>query len=542
MEFSFAAAQDALTRAYPDRDALIFRDRRFTWADMTARTNRFAQVLAAHGIGLRSDPMSGKGWESPHDHVALYLHNGNEYLEAMLGAWRNRASATNVNYRYVDEELTYVLRDSAAKAIVYHGCFAATLARVLDRIDPPHLLLRVDDGSGDALLPGALDYETALGDAIGTTPPRTDWSPADRYILYTGGTTGYPKGVLWRQHDFMVRALGFTRRDGSPYGSLDEAVERGRGHGALRTMPLPPFMHGAAHWNALSTWLAAGTVVIQDTVDHFDAAEALGTASRHLVTSTVIVGDAFARPIIDAIDAGAAAPPALRQLISSGAILSRPVADELRERLPGVHIIDVLGSSESGRQGVSHLGNDDADSGSFTRDADATVLADDRSHVLAPGDPEMGWVASRGQVPTGYLGDPVKSGETFPEIDGIRYSVPGDRARLLPDGSIELHGRESVTINSGGEKIFAEEVERALKEHPAVADALVVGRPSARWGQEVVAVVALRTGDAPAPADILATAGEHIARFKLPKQLFIVDMVPRSPSGKPDYVAARALT
>ncbi len=306
-------------------------------------------------------------------------------------------------------------------------------------------------------------------------------------------------------------------------------------------MPMPPFMHGAAHWNALSTWLSGGAVVIPDVVDRFDAVDALTVADRERVTSAVIVGDAFARPLIEAIDAGAPAPESLAYLISSGAILSRPLADALRARLPGVKILDVLGSSEAGRQGL-HEGTGAADdTGSFTRDAGSVVLADERDRVLSNGDPEIGWLATSGRVPLGYLGDASKTAATFPTVEGTRYVVPGDRARLCADGRIDLRGRESVTINSGGEKIFAEEVERAIKEHPAVADVLVVGRPSERWGAEVVAVVALRAGDTATSAELVARAAEHVARFKLPKEIVLVDEVPRSPSGKPDYATALAL-
>ena len=480
-------------------------------------------------------------WRSPHDHVALYLRNGNEYLEAMLGAWRARAAATNVNYRYVDDELAEVLNDQSAAVIVYHGSFASTLERVLARIEPPRLLVRVDDGAGDALLPGAMDYEEALAAQDGSGPPRTDWSPSDRYILYTGGTTGSPKGVLWRQADFMVRALGLTRRDGSDFSSIDEVVERAGRRSNLRSMPLPPFMHGAAHWNALSTWLSGGTVVIQDVVDRFDATEALRVADVERVTAAVIVGDAFARPMLEALEAGAPRPRALRHLLSSGAILSRPVAEALRTELPDVRLLDVLGSSEAGRQGIN-VTAPGADAGSsFQRDAGSEVISDDRRRFLAPGEDEIGWLATTGRVPLGYLGDPDKTAATFPTLEGRRLVVPGDRARLLEDGSIELHGRESVTINSGGEKIFAEEVERAIKEHPSVADVLVVGRPSERWGSEVVAVVALRTGEEATAEELAARAGRHVARFKVPKAFVFTDVVPRSPSGKPDYAAAKDL-
>ncbi len=292
-------------------------------------------------------------------------------------------------------------------------------------------------------------------------------------MLYTGGTTGYPKGVLWRQADFLVSALGLSRRDGTDFASVDEVVARAAGGDRVRSLPAPPFMHGAAHWNALSTWLSGGTVIIQDHVDRFDAADVLDTAARHGASTLLIVGDAFARPLVDELARHTYELPHLRHVFSSGAILSSPLKQALLDLVPGLRILDVLGSSESGRQGVRRTSaTEAARSANFERDATSVVISDDHLRILAPGDTELGWLATRGRVPRGYLGDEAKTRRTFPEIDGQRYAVPGDRARVLADGSIELHGRDSVTINSGGEKIFAEEVEHALKHHPDVHDAL----------------------------------------------------------------------
>jgi acyl-CoA synthetase (AMP-forming)/AMP-acid ligase II len=315
--------------------------------------------------------------------------------------------------------------------------------------------------------------------------------------------------------------------------ALVEAARTSR----LRALPAPPFMHGAAHWNALSAWLAGGTVVIQDHPDRLDPHDVLDVVDRTQASSLLIVGDAFARPLVDALRTGRHDASCLRHLLTGGAVLSAAVKEDLLGLLPDLRIVDVLGSSETGRQGV-HTSDAarGAATGTFTRSPTAVVLSEDRRRVLAPGDPELGWLAQTGRMPRGYLGDPAKTARTFPEVDGVRYAVAGDRARVLADGSLELHGRDAATINTGGEKVFAEEVEQALKRHPAVFDAIVVGRPSERWGQEVVGVVQLRP-DQPAATDdeLRAAAAPHLARYKLPKAFVRVARVERSPSGKPDY-------
>jgi acyl-CoA synthetase (AMP-forming)/AMP-acid ligase II len=540
MELSLPAICDALAAAYPERECLLFRDRRFTWAEVADRTRRLAAVLHGHDLGIHGALADCDGSESPHDHVALYLLNGNEYLEGMLGSYRARTAPVNINYRYVAEELAYVLNDAGAKAVVYHGRYADTLAEVLPRVPSLRLLLRVDDGSGDALLPGALDYEAALAAADPTAGPSA-WSPDDLYIVYTGGTTGYPKGVLWRQADFLVACTGMRRPDGSDFESVEEVVARAARGDRLRTLPAPPLMHGAAHWNAISTWCSGGTIVIQDQVDRLDPGDILDRVEQLEVTSLLIVGDAFARPVIDEQRRAPRDLSSLRFVISGGAILSAATKVELHDLVPDLQIIDVLGSSESGRQGTARTSSHDGAKGTFAREDSAAVLSQDLTHVLEPGSDEVGWIAQGGRVPRGYLGDPAKTARTFPVVAGERYSVPGDRARLLADGTIELLGRDSVTINSGGEKIFAEEVEDALKHHEAVYDVLVVGRPSERWGQEVVAVVRLRDGASASDEELGAAAGRRLARYKLPKAYVRVDQIVRSPSGKPDYAWARTI-
>jgi 3-oxocholest-4-en-26-oate---CoA ligase len=529
-DHNVAALHEAIAAAVPDRECVVAGGVARSWAEVTDRTRRLAAVLADAGIGLRaatSDPAAGDPWRSPHDHVALYLHNGHEYLEGMLGAWKARAVGVNVNYRYVATELAYVLRDSGAAAVVFHSAFAPTLAEVLRGLPDVRLLLQVDDGTGP-LLPGARWYEDALA---GSEPrPPAGLSADDRYILYTGGTTGMPKGTLWRQGDFLATALGVTR-------PADEIVERARERSGLRTLPSAPFMHGAAHWNAISAWISGGTVIVQDDPTRLDPADVLATCERRRVSALQIVGDPFARPLLDEMDAHPYDLSSLRFLLSGGAVLSAPVKERLVERIPGLRIVDVLGSSETGRQAVAGSG-----SAAFRPERSTVVLSEDLSRRLRPGDDEVGWLAQAGRVPLGYLGDPAKTAATFPVIDGVRHAVAGDRVRLRPDGGIDLLGRDSVTINTGGEKVFAEEVEQVLTAHPAVADAIVAGRPSERWGSEVVAVLSLRAGaDAPDDDALRAHCRRSLAGYKVPKAFHWVDRVVRSPAGKPDYAWARSV-
>ncbi|HEY8526058.1 MAG TPA: acyl-CoA synthetase [Acidimicrobiales bacterium] len=540
-DHNVAALHEAIAAAVPDRDCIVWRDRRLSWADVTDRTRRLAVVLREAGLGLRGDPdpVAGPGWASPHDHVALYLHNGNEYLEGMIGAWKARCAPFNVNYRYVASELAYLLRDSRAAAVVFHGAFASTLAEVLPELSTVRLLLQVDDGSGADLLPGARWYEEALAGAdpaAGALPDPAELSPDDRYILYTGGTTGMPKGVLWRQGDFLATCLGVR-------GTQDELVAAARRRSGLRTLPSAPFMHGAAHWNALSAWISGGTVLIQDDPSRLVPSDVLRTCERERATALQIVGDPFARPLLDELAGGGYDLSRLRFLLSGGAILSAPVKRRWVELLPDLRIVDVLGSSETGRQAVTQDDRRSDPGGGFEPSPAAVVLSDDLTRRLAPGDGETGWLAQRGRVPLGYLGDEAKTRRTFPVIDGGRYAVSGDRARLKADGRIEFLGRESVTINTGGEKVFAEEVEQVLTAHPQVQDAVVAGRPSERWGQEIVAVLAARNGTAPGdrPSDdeLRAHCRASLAGYKVPKAFCWVDAVRRSPAGKPDYAWAR---
>lgn len=526
MDLTVPEVFDAICATRPDAECLVFRDRRHTWADVQERTVRLANHLAGRGLGCHRERTELSGWESGQDHLAIYLHNGNEYLESMLGSFRARVAPFNVNYRYVAEELDYLLNDAKTSAIVFHSRFAPTLAEVLPRVPTLKVLLQVPDETGHDLLPGAVWYEDALASASAEPPAPS--SPDDLYILYTGGTTGMPKGVLWRQGDALMECFGGVKTA----ESLDEFIAAATGRRALLA---PPFMHGAGHWMSFATWFAGGTVFIQSTPGNLDPDDIWGLVERERVDFLLIVGDAFARPLLDGLTRRQYDLSSLTVILSGGAALSAPLKQEFLTHLPTVLIVDGLGSSEAGGQLAHVSAGASASTGSFPLSPGNHVLSEDLSRELAPGDPEIGWLAKSGRLALGYLNDEAKTARTYPVVDGVRYVIPGDRAVLRDDMVVELRGRDSVTINSGGEKIFAEEVEAAVKQHPGVYDCVVAGRPSERWGSEVVAVVRRRDGYDVTDDELLDEAAAHIARYKLPKAIVWVDEIVRSPSGKPDY-------
>ncbi len=527
MELSVADIHEAIAASRPDEDCLVFRDRRLSWAEVTERTRRLANYLIGRGLGVHRERSTLQGHETGQSHMAIYLHNGNEYLECMLGAFKARVAPFNVNYRYVAEELRYLLTDARAEAVVVHSQFAPVLAEVLPDLPTLTLILQVADDSGNALLPGAVWYEDALAQSSADKPPVTP-SPDDLYILYTGGTTGMPKGVLWRNGDANIECFG-----GSAAGTIEGIVAEATG--GLKALLAPPFMHGAGHWMSFRTWNAGGTVYVQSVPDRLDPIDVWSMIEREALNFLLIVGDAFARPLLDELARGTYDLSTLTVLLSGGAPLSANLKDEFLKHLPTLMIVDGLGSSEAGGQ-LSHVSaGSGATTGTFAITAGNHVLSENLDRELAAGEDELGWLAKSGRLALGYLGDPTKTDRTYPVVDGIRYAVPGDRARLRADGIIELHGRDSVTINSGGEKIFAEEVEAAIKAHTGVYDCVVAGRPSERWGNEVVAIVRTREGYDVDEASLLAEAERHVARYKLPKAFVFVPEIVRSPSGKADY-------
>ncbi len=538
-QFTVPAIAQAVAAAIPDRDYLIQGERRFSYRQVIERANRLAAYLHSRGLGCHTERSAIAGHEAGQDLLGIYAYNGNEFVEALLGAFQARVAPFNVNFRYVKSELQYLLADSGATALIYHAAFAPRVAEILPDLPQLRVLIQIADDSGNDLLDGAVDYETALVSSS-PEPPPVQHSPDDLYVLYTGGTTGMPKGVLWRQHDiFMTSFGGRNIVTGEPSRSVDEIVAQAAAGPGTKLMILPPLMHGAAQWTVMTALTTGQSVVFPSVVDHLDAENVVRTIERERVSVVTVVGDAMARPLVDAIEKGIADVASLAVIANGGALLTPFIKQRLIEALPNAVVVDGVGSSETGAQ-MHHMSMSGAVStGTFNAGPDTFVAAEDLAAILQPGHDGMGWLAQRGHVPLGYKGDAAKTAATFPVIDGVRYAVPGDRARHRADGTIELLGRDSVTINSGGEKIFAEEVETAIASHPAVVDVVVAGRPSERWGQEVVAVVALAEGASAEAEDLVAHAAQSLARYKLPKAIVFRSVIERSPSGKADYRWAR---
>jgi acyl-CoA synthetase (AMP-forming)/AMP-acid ligase II len=535
VQFDLSTVFDTLVASVGARECVVWKDRRLSYAQLAERSRRLASYLHGRGLGVRTGRDGLAGHESGQDHVALALYNGNEYLESMLGSYRARVAPFNVNYRYVGEELRYLFNDARPRALIFHSSLAPTLAEVLATLDdPPDVLLQVDDDSGHALLPGAVSYEEALAASSPDGPP-VEPSPDDLYILYTGGTTGMPKGVLWRQHDIFMAAMGGrtigTWEAVTSYEGITERVESGF---PLKLLLLPPLMHGAAQWAGFMLMAQGATIIFPDNPRRVDPDDVWRTVEREQANTMSVVGDAVLRPLVMQLDKGTYDLSSFFAIGNGGAPLTPAVRELALARLPNLLISDSAGSSETGAQMHAVSGEGGA-VGDFLPGPGTVVVDESFSEVLERGHDGIGWLAQTGNVPLGYLGDAEKTARTFPVVAGTRYSIPGDRARHLADGQITLLGRDSVTVNSGGEKIFVEEVERAITGHAAVADVVVTGRPSERWGQEVVAIVQLAEGAETTAASITDHASGSIARYKLPKDVIFVEVIQRSPSGKADY-------
>jgi acyl-CoA synthetase (AMP-forming)/AMP-acid ligase II len=531
VSFNLASLFERVAAAVPDREAIVTHERRLTFAQLDERATRAAHVLADLGIE--------RG-----DHVGLQLLNGTEYLEMMLGAFKLAAVPVNVNYRYVERELAHLYDDADVRALVYHRQFAPRVdaaRRLVPGIELERFVV-VDDASAASPVATSVDYAAALDKAT-TGALRVERSDDDIYIAYTGGTTGLPKGVVWRHADIFFAAMG----GGDP--SLSKGAITSPDELAARVLPVgarmllaPPLMHVSAQWGAFSTMFGGGAVILP-TPTAFDAEEVLDLIDRERANVVTLVGDAMARPVLEALRAhpGRWDMSSLFAFATGGAGISTSTKADVHALLPNVILIDGYGSTETGVAGsrVRAPGSGVEDGARFTVD-DRTAVLDEHLHPLPAGSPVVGHLARRGHVPLGYYKDPAKTARTIVEVGGVRWVLSGDMARVEPDGTVVVLGRGSVSINTGGEKVYPEEVESVLRDHPDVLDAVVVGVPHERWGEQVVAVVSARPG---AQAPSLDALQEHcrgaLAGYKVPRALCVVDAVLRGPNGKADYRWAR---
>ena len=531
MQFHVADLTEAAADAVPEREALVAGEARRSFAALDQRANRVAHHLARSGVAAG-------------EHVGIYAYNCVEYIEAMLGCYKLRVVPINVNYRYVEQELAYLFDNADLVAVVHQRQFAPRIAAVRDRLPKLRHLVAIDDRSGEDLAGlGAVPYEEALA----AESPDRDFgprSPDDLYVLYTGGTTGMPKGVIWRQEDVIFALGGGIDHVTGEAARRPEDVTARTARPPLTMMVIPPLMHGAAQW-AVLVGLFAGNKTVLHASPHFDADQVWSTVGRERVNVLYITGDAMARPLADRLtesfDDYDTSP--LVAVASTAAIFSPSVKAQLKGKLPNLIITDSLGSSETGFNGTAmyEAGGETSRECAGVRlrpGRDTIVLGEDLRPVV-PGSGAIGKVARGGNIPLGYYKDPVKTAATFIEVEGKRYSMPGDLARVEADGSITLLGRGEVCINSGGEKIHPEEVEKALKSHPDVFDALVVGIPDPRWGEKVVAVVQPRPGRTPRLEALNDHCRTQLARYKMPRALHLVERIERQPSGKPDYPWAK---
>jgi acyl-CoA synthetase (AMP-forming)/AMP-acid ligase II len=524
VEFNLADLFEHAVDHFGDREYLVCDGKRRTYAEMEARANRLAHHLAGQGIG-------------PDDHVGIYALNSVEWVETLWAVFKLRAVWVNINYRYVEDELRYLFDNADLKALVYQRQFAPRVAGVLAAMPLLRHTVVIDDGSDeDTAALGSVEYEAAVAAAS----PIRDFGPrsaSDRYILYTGGTTGMPKGVVWRHEDvFMALGGGIDPMTNARAERPEFMVEKAKMGVPLTFLPIAPLMHGATQWAVMGQSFLGNKVVL---VGKFDARRVWDLVQQERVNSIMITGDAMARPLIEALAAPDAAwdISSLYLLTSSAATFSPSVKDQYFERFPSLMMIDAIGSSESGNNGMVMVqaGQTAMKGGPTVSKIGQTVVLDEDGKAMEPGCGRIGKIARARDIPLEYYKDPKKTAETFVVYDGVRYAMPGDYAMVEEDGRITLLGRGSVSINSGGEKIFPEEVEAAVKSHPAVFDCTVVGVPDPRWGEQVSAVVELRPGAQATLEDIQQHCRTKIAGYKIPKRLRTVERLVRSPSGKPDY-------
>ncbi|MDH6196161.1 acyl-CoA synthetase (AMP-forming)/AMP-acid ligase II [Mycobacterium frederiksbergense] len=536
MALNIADLAEHAIDAVPDRVALISGDEQLTYAGLEEKANRLAHYLI--GQGVKKD-----------DKVGLYCRNRIEIVIAMLGIVKAGAILVNVNFRYVEGELKYLFENSDMVALVHERQYADRVANVLPETPNLKTVMVVEDGAdGDFQRYGGVEFYSAIADSS----PVRDFGPRsadDIYLLYTGGTTGFPKGVMWRHEDIYRVLFGGTDfATGEPVADEYDLAKAAAANPPMIRYPIPPMIHGATQ---SATWMAlfsGGTILL---TPEFDADEVWQTIHDRKVNLLFFTGDAMARPLLDSLLA-AQAPggrgegydlSSLYLLASTAALFSTSLKEQFLELLPNRVITDSIGSSETGFGGTSIVAKGQSHTGGPRVSIDKnTVVLDEDGNEVKPGSGVRGIIAKRGHIPVGYFKDEKKTAETFQTINGVRYAIPGDYAEVEADGSVTMLGRGSVSINSGGEKIYPEEVEAALKGHPDVFDALVVGVPDPRFGQHVAAVVQPREGSRPTLAELDTFVRTEIAGYKVPRSLWLVDEVMRSPAGKPDYRWAKDQT
>ncbi|WP_067814556.1 acyl-CoA synthetase [Nocardia inohanensis] len=522
MACNFADLFEHAVDAVPERIALIHRDRQITYRELDIRANRLAHHLLSIGVG-------------PGVHVGFQMHNSIETMETLIACFKVRAVPININYRYGAEELAYLYDNADVHTLVFHRSYTGAVEQALTR--SPRVrnsIVVADDLGGDHPETTAAQYETILSDTV--TRPVGERSADDLFIMYTGGTTGQPKGVLWRQED-MWRVLGggIDFYTGEPVPDEYQQSRVGAQTEPSRWLILPPLIHAAAMMPTFNALWSGNTLVYES---RFDPAAIWATIERVRPAVMVITGDAMARPLLDAYLDTRPDASSLLVIASGAALLSQTMKNQLLEHFPSAIVSDSIGSSETGFGGIGFATkDDDPGRGPRVQTGRGAVVVDESGRPVAAG--EVGWLAKRGSVPLGYYKDEEKSRRLFKTVDGARMVVTDDRARVESDGSITLIGRGNMVINTGGEKVFVEEVESVLKAHSAVFDAVVIGVPHERWGQQVAAVVSLSDGAELDFESLTTHVRAHLAGYKVPRLVWVSETVTRSPSGKPDYRWAR---
>jgi acyl-CoA synthetase (AMP-forming)/AMP-acid ligase II len=524
--WNFADVWEVVAEALPDAPAQVQGDRRSTYAELDQRADGIARAFLDGGAKQQ-------------DKVALYLYNGPEYLESMFAAFKAGLAPVNTNYRYAEDELVYLWDNADAVAVVFHGCFADRCDRVRNHLPGVRTWLWVDDGTGPCP-DWAIDYEQAAASATERTVPPWGRSEDDLLLLYTGGTTGMPKGVMWRQDDLFLTLNGSTPRPYGPDRDLDKVRELCDSP-SMVAMPAAPLMHGTGMFTSIGSLSAGGSIVTLENRS-FEPAELLDTVQREGVNTIAWVGDAFAKPVLRALDdqPGRWDISSLVLIVSSGVMWSEETKQGLLRHHGGMILADAFSSSEALGLGTSYSTAAGTSHTATFQLGENTRVIDDDGRDVVPGSGVIGRVAVGGRNPVGYYKDEAKSAATFLMIDGKRYSVPGDYAMVEADGSLSLLGRGSVCINTGGEKVFPEEVEEVLKLHPAVHDAVAVGVPDEKFGEAITAVVEAEPGEQIDESDVINHVKQKLAAYKAPKRVVVVDTIGRAPNGKVDYKALRS--